>query len=244
MKILVFWFKFHWSLFLKPLSHQGGVVTATARRARKIQNAEVRAVGSPRSLRDRRGISTACRGVPKDAMPRHAFCACTKYAPWLSIPMAFWMSTMGTPWFRSGNVVTAQWGLLERHEDTVCTQRGRTWSPQEHRCRRWRLHCDLTECIETSLHLYLVLTAHLRCLHCAYIEYHLFHFALTETPQICRGDHRDPMVLPRSPWAFAGRLHGADRAITVHSQLRFTKENGKTSLFYERVVPIQNSRCW
>ena len=134
MKILVFWFKFHWSLFLKPLSHQGGIVTATARRARKIQNSEVRAVGSPRSLRDRRGISTACRGVSKDAMPWHAFCACTKCAPWLGVPTAFWMSAMGTPWFRSGNVVTAQWGLLERHEDTVCTQRGRTWSPQEHRC--------------------------------------------------------------------------------------------------------------
>ena len=48
---------------LKPLSHQGGVLTATARRARKTQNAEVRAVRSPRAPRDRRGISTGRRGV-------------------------------------------------------------------------------------------------------------------------------------------------------------------------------------
>ena len=48
---------------VKPLSHQGGVLTATARRARKTQNAEVRAVRSPRAPRDRRGISTGRRGV-------------------------------------------------------------------------------------------------------------------------------------------------------------------------------------
>ena len=48
---------------VKPLSHQGGALTATARRARKTQNAEVRAVGSPRAPRDRRGISNGRRGV-------------------------------------------------------------------------------------------------------------------------------------------------------------------------------------
>ena len=48
---------------VKPLSHQGGVLTATAWRARKTQNAEVGAVRSPRVLRDRRGISTGRHGV-------------------------------------------------------------------------------------------------------------------------------------------------------------------------------------
>ena len=50
---------------IKPLSHQGGVLTATARRARKTQNAEVRAVRSPRAPRDRRGIAVAS---PLDAV--------------------------------------------------------------------------------------------------------------------------------------------------------------------------------
>ena len=50
---------------LKPLSHQGGVLTATARRARKTQNAELRAVRSPRAPRDRRGIAVAS---PLDAV--------------------------------------------------------------------------------------------------------------------------------------------------------------------------------
>ena len=51
--------------FVKPLSHQGGVLTATARRARKTQNAELRAVRSPRAPRDRRGIAVAS---PLDAV--------------------------------------------------------------------------------------------------------------------------------------------------------------------------------
>ena len=109
-------------LLLKPLSHQGGVLTATARRARKIQNAEVRAVRSPRAPRDRRGISTGRRGVSWDAMPRRALCACTKCAPWLGVPTAIWMSAVWTQWVRSGDAVTAHWGLLGRHEDAVRTQ--------------------------------------------------------------------------------------------------------------------------
>ena len=52
-------------LLVKPLSHQGGVLTATARRARKTQNAEVRAVRSHRAPRDRRGIAVAS---PLDAV--------------------------------------------------------------------------------------------------------------------------------------------------------------------------------
>ena len=151
-------------------------------------------------------------------MPRRAFCACTKCAPWLGVPTAFWMSAMGTPWVRSGKAVTAQWGLLERHEDAVCMQRGRTWSPQERRCRRWRLHGDLAECMETSLHLYRILMERLRHLHCAYTEYHLFHCALTETTHSCRGDHRDPMVLARSPSVFAGHMQGVCMAHAQRSQ--------------------------
>ena len=45
--------------YVKPLSHQGGILTATARRARKTQNAEVRAVRSPRAPRERRGSAVA-----------------------------------------------------------------------------------------------------------------------------------------------------------------------------------------
>ena len=118
---------------LKPLSHQGGVLTATARRARKTQNAEVRAVRSPRAPRDRRGISAGRRGVSSDAMPRRALCACTKCAPWLGVPTAIWMSAVWMQWVRSGNAVTAEWGLLGRHDDAVRTQWRRIWSPQERR---------------------------------------------------------------------------------------------------------------
>ena len=50
---------------VKRLSHQGGVITATARSARKTQNAEVRTVRSPRAPRDRRGIAVAS---PLDAV--------------------------------------------------------------------------------------------------------------------------------------------------------------------------------
>ena len=53
------------AVLVKPLSHQGGVLTATARRARKTQNAELRAVKSPRAPRDRRGIAVAS---PLDAV--------------------------------------------------------------------------------------------------------------------------------------------------------------------------------
>ena len=83
------------------------------------------------------------------------------------VPTVIWMSAMRTPWVRSGNAVTAQWGLLERRKDALHTQRGCIWSPQERRCRQWRLHGDPTECMETSLHLYRILTVHLRRLHCA-----------------------------------------------------------------------------
>ena len=55
-------------LLVKPLSHQGGVLTATARRARKTQNAEVRAVRYPIAPRDRRGIAAAS---PLDAVGSH-----------------------------------------------------------------------------------------------------------------------------------------------------------------------------
>ena len=66
-------------------------------------------------------------------MPRRVLCACTKCAPWLGVPTAIWMSAVWTQWVRSGNAVTAQWGLLGRHEDAVRTQWGRIWSPQERR---------------------------------------------------------------------------------------------------------------
>ena len=66
-------------------------------------------------------------------MPRRALCACTKCAPWLGVPTAIWLSAVWTQWVRSGNAVTAQWGLLGRHDDAVRTQWGRIWSPQERR---------------------------------------------------------------------------------------------------------------
>ena len=53
------------SSHIKPLSHQDGVLAATARRPRKLQNAEVRAVGSHRAPTDRRGIAVAS---PLDVM--------------------------------------------------------------------------------------------------------------------------------------------------------------------------------
>ena len=68
-------------------------------------------------------------------------CACTKCAPWLGVPTAIWMSALWTQWVRSGNAVTAQWGLLGRHEDAVGTQWGRIWSPLER-------HHILRECYE------------------------------------------------------------------------------------------------
>ena len=72
--------------------------------------------------------------------------------------------------------------------------------------------------------------ASLLLLHCAYTKYHLCHCALTETTQSCRDNHHDPKALPRNPPAFARRLHGADTAITVCSQLLFTNQ-GKSEGF-------------
>ena len=43
------------------------------------------------------------------------------------------MSAVWTQWVRSGNAITAQWGLPGRHEDAVRTQWGRRWSPEERR---------------------------------------------------------------------------------------------------------------
>ena len=153
-------------------------------------------------------------------MPRRALCACTKCAPWLGVPTAIWIRAVRTPWVRSDNAVTAQWGLLEHYEDTVGTKRGFTWSPREHCCRRWRLHGDSTECMETSLRLprpHGASTAF--ALRLNRIICHLFHCTLKETTQSCRRDHCDPMALPLSPSAFAGRWHS-----NHSSQLRFKKE--------------------
>ena len=106
---------------------------------KKTQNAQVRGVGSPRVPRDLRGIAVAST-LDAVGPPRTP---CKKCAPWLGVPTAIWMSAVRTPWVCNGNAVTAQWGLLECHE-------GRIWSPQERRCRLWRLHGDPTECMETS----------------------------------------------------------------------------------------------
>ena len=104
----------------------------------------MRTVGSPRAPRNRSGIVVASPldavGSPSTPCHGRAFWSCTKCAPWLGGPTAIWMSAVGTPWVRSGNAVTAHWGILKRHEDAVHTQRGPIWSPQERRCRRWRLH--------------------------------------------------------------------------------------------------------
>ena len=112
---------------VKPLSHQGGVLTATARRARKTQNAEVRAVRPPRAPSDRHGIAVASPldavGSPRTPCHGAHFVHAT----------AIWMSAVWMQWVRSGSAVTVQWGLLGRHEDAVCTQWGCIWSPQE--CR-------------------------------------------------------------------------------------------------------------
>ena len=146
-----------------------------SRRARKTQNAEVRAVGSPRAPRDRRGIYTGRRGISEDTMPRCALWACTKCVPWLGVSTAIWISAVRTPWIRSGNAVTALWGFLERYEDAVRTQLGRIWPEQERRCSRWRLHGDPTECMETLMRLYRVLTARLRRVHSYDLQQKMAH---------------------------------------------------------------------
>ena len=168
-------------------------------------------------LLERRGVAVAS---PLDALgsprtPCHG--AHFVHAQSARRGSVFWMHAVRMPWVRNGNAVTAQFGLLEGHEDALRTQRGRIWWPQERRCSRWRLHGDLTECMETSLRLYRVLTAHLRRLHCAKTEFYIFHCVSQETTQSCCGDHRDTMAPPRSPSAFAGRLHCADTASTVVS---------------------------
>ena len=150
-------------------------------------------------------------------MPRRALCACTKCAPWLGVPTAIWIRAVRTPWVRSGNAVTAQWGLLECYEDTVGTQRGLTWSPRERCCRTWLLHGDPTECMETSLRL--------PPPHGASTAFALRLNRIAFVPLHPHGDH---IELPRrslrshgatTESAFAGRWH-SDHS----SQLRFKKE--------------------
>ena len=151
-------------------------------------------------------------------MPRRALWACTKCAPWLGVPTAIWMRALGTPWCRSNGAVATQWGLPERHGNAVCAQWGRTWSPQERRWRRWRLHGDLTESMETSLRLRRVLTARPRRLHCVYIEDYSFYCVLTETLQSCHGDHCVPTALPRRSHGVHRRLQGAGTALPLRCE--------------------------
>ena len=106
------------------LPHQDGVLTATARRARKTQNDDRGA----RSGISYKGSPCHLHWTPWGLLGRHAT-ACTKCAPWLGFHTAISMSAVGTPWVRNYNPVTAQWGLLERYEDAVRTKRGRIRSP-------------------------------------------------------------------------------------------------------------------
>ena len=50
-------------MHLKPLSHQGGVLTVIPRRPKKMQNAEVRAVRTQASPQQRSGITIGRGGI-------------------------------------------------------------------------------------------------------------------------------------------------------------------------------------
>ena len=92
----------------KPLSHQGGVITATARRGRKTQNAEVCAVGSPRVPKDRRDIAVAS---PLDAMGSPSTpCHGTHFVHALSAHRgsAFPLRSEWVPWERRGFAAATQ----------------------------------------------------------------------------------------------------------------------------------------
>ena len=167
-------------------------------------------------------------------MPRRSFCACTKYAPWLGVPTAIWMSAVRTPWVRSGNAVTAQWGLLERHEDAVRTQRGRIYDRHKNAtvcsgvCTEtprsvWRRHCVSTA---SSRRVYGVCTAPKP------------NIIYSIAPS--RRTHRAAAAIIAIPWRHHGvlrRLQGVCRAFARRwhsdhsSQLRLTKENGTQATF-------------
>ena len=87
-------------MYLKPLSHQSGVLTAF----KKMQNAEVRAVQTPATLCKRCGNATFNR------LERHA--------------AAFILSmlkTNATAWRFHSVLDSTLWGLLERCGRATCT---------------------------------------------------------------------------------------------------------------------------
>jgi len=64
--------------YVKPLSHQSGVLTVFTQRLKKLQNAEVRAVQTPAMLCKRCAIAY-------NAMQRHLFWACSKQTQRLGV---------------------------------------------------------------------------------------------------------------------------------------------------------------
>jgi len=103
-----------YTLSLKPLSHQSGVLTAFPHRLQKMQNAEVRAVETPATLCKRCGNAvqsprTPCGGV------------------YIEHALKNKRSGLAFPQRVIQHAVATLWGLLER--------RGRVMSAPRARCK-------------------------------------------------------------------------------------------------------------
>ena len=187
-------------------------------------------MGSPRAPRSRSGIVVGYTldavGSPRTPCHGRAFWACTKCAPWLVVPTAIWMSVVETPWVCSGNAVTTHWGLLKRHEDAVRTQRGRIWSPQERRCRRWRLHGGTA----SSRRVYGVFTAPKPNI--------IYPIASSRRPR--RAAAAITAIPCQYHWVLRS-LEGVCRALTQRSQCVICYKS-EWHTFYERVAPVENFR--
>ena len=126
--------------------------------------------------------------------------------------------SLGDPNERHGSDVGSQQqrsnSFMDHHEAAGCTQRGRTWLPQERRCRRSRFKGDPTESMGTSVWLYHVFTVHLRFLHCACTDYNHSTAASWRPPRVAT-------AIIALPWRAHGALQcmqGVCRVLTQRSQ--------------------------
>ena len=193
------------------LSHQGGVLTATARHPRKIHNAKVRALRCSR-LKPRR-IAVASpwhlHRTPWGILARHATARILCMHKLRAVARCSHCDLNE----RRGNAVRTQRQRRKSAVKSPWAPRGRrvhaAGTPHERRSWRWRLRGDLTESMEMSPRPHGASTAFALRLHrIAFIP-----LRLTEITQSCHGNHCAPMALTRSPSAFAGCLQGVCRAL-------------------------------
>ena len=227
------------------LSHQGGVLTATARHPRKIHNAKVRALKCSRLERRRIAVASPwhLHWTPWGILARHATARILCMHKLRAVARCSHCNLNE----RRGNAVRTQRQRRKSAVKSPWAPRGRrvhaAGTPQERRSWRWRLRGDLTESMEMSPRPHGASTAFALRLHrIAFIP-----LRLTEITQSCHGNHCAPWrshgVLRRLQGvcrAFAGRWNSDQSA----SWITIYKIERHTSYFYESVAPIRNFQRW